>query len=130
MTLRVSDYMNPRLVYLREGDRAEVALGPILDFGIGAIPVLDAAHRPVGVVSLHDLASHPRGGARATEAVATIPMDAALASAAKELANADVQELVVVDPQGRAVGVISAVDLIRGLIGLAAKHRDPVTQAK
>ena len=37
----VGDYMNPRLVYLREGDRPEVALRPMLDFGIHAVPILD-----------------------------------------------------------------------------------------
>ena len=34
MSATVRDCMNPKLVYLREGDRARLALQPILDFGI------------------------------------------------------------------------------------------------
>ena len=126
MNPRVSDFMNPKLVYLREGDRAEVALKPMLDFGISAVPVLDEGHRPVGVVSLRDLASQPKGAARPTDQVLTIAADATLASAARELAHANVHHLIVIDAEGRAVGMISALDVIRGLIGLDSKHPEPI----
>ncbi len=120
MNRTVQDFMNPKLVYLRDGDRPEVALQPILDFGITAVPVLDELHRPVGVVSLRDIVG--RAGRRESETVLTIRANASLASAASQLAEANVHHLVVVDGEARAVGILSALDVLRGLIGLDPKH--------
>ena len=64
MSVTVRDCMNPKLVYVREGDRADLALQPILDFGITVVPVLDEDHRPVGTVSLRDLVN-PNEAAKA-----------------------------------------------------------------
>src|SRR5262245_31322457 len=51
----VANIMNPKLLYIREGDRLALARAQILKFGVTAVPVLDEAHRPVGLVSLRDL---------------------------------------------------------------------------
>lgn len=122
MTAKVRDFMNPKLVYLREGDRAELALQPILDFGITAVPVLNEDHMPVGVVSLRDLVNPARRGDRITERVESIGVDATVADAARALTDADVHHLVVVDHNGRAAGMLSALDLVRALTGVVAKH--------
>jgi CBS domain-containing protein len=114
--------MNPKLVYLREGDRAGLALQPILDFGITAVPVVDDDHKPVGIVSLRDLVDPKREGSRMTELVVKIDVDASIVSAARALADANVHHLVVVDAEGRAAGMISALDIVRALIGVEAKH--------
>jgi len=118
----VRNYMNPKLVYLREGDRAGVALHPILDFSITAVPVVDDDHKPVGIVSLRDLVDPKRQGARMTELVVKIDVDASIVSAARALVDANVHHLVVIDSEGRAAGMISALDVVRALIGVAAKH--------
>jgi CBS domain-containing protein len=55
MPSTVADIMNPKLLYIREGDRRSMARGQILRFGVTAVPVLDDGHRPVGIVSLRDL---------------------------------------------------------------------------
>lgn len=122
MTGTVRDYMNAKLVYLREGDRAETALRPILDFGITAVPVLDENHRPVGVVSLRDLVDERKPEVRATTPVEKIESDASLKAAAQAMTDADVHHLVVVDAEGRASGMISALDVVRGLLGIAPRH--------
>ncbi len=122
MTAKVRDFMNPKLVYLREGDRAELALKPILDFGITAVPVLNEDHEPVGVVSLRDLVNPARRGARITEHVESIGVDDTVANAARALTDADVHHLVVVDHNGRAAGMLSALDIVRALTGVTAKH--------
>jgi CBS-domain-containing membrane protein len=114
--------MNKQLVYLRDGDRVEIAKQPIIDFGITAVPVLDDAHRPVGVVSLRDLVEHGVRATRSTEPVAMVAVDAPITAAAKVLAEANVHHPVVVDSQGTAVGMISALDVVRGLTGLPPLH--------
>jgi CBS domain-containing protein len=122
MNKTVRDFMNPELVYLSEGQREEFALGPILELGITAVPVLDEDHRPVGVVSLRDLVDGHRRGARTTATVETIAIDATIDAAALALTDADVHHLVVVDGSGRAAGMLSAVDIVRAFLGIAPKH--------
>lgn len=122
MTDTVRDFMNSKLVYLQEGDRAELALQPILEFGITAVPVLDEDHRPVGVVSLRDLVDPKRRGARVTVPVESIGRDTSIAEAARAMTDAEVHHLVVVDEDGRAVGMLSTLDLLRAFLGVVAKH--------
>jgi CBS-domain-containing membrane protein len=122
MSATVRDCMNPQLVYVREGDRADLALQPILDFGITAVPVLDEDHRPVGTVSLRDLVNPKRRGEWVTAPAATVAIDAPLAVAARTLADDEAHQVVVVDADGRAAGMLSALDVVRALLGLAAKH--------
>jgi CBS-domain-containing membrane protein len=118
----VRDFMSSKLVYLLEGDHVELALQPILDFGITAVPILDEDHRPVGVVSLRDLANSKRRGERVSAPVEKIGIHEPIAIAALRLTDADVHHLVVVDVDGRAAGMISALDVVRALIGVAPKH--------
>jgi len=122
MAATVRDFMNPQLVYLAAGARPEAAMQPILDFGITAVPVLDDEKRPVGVVSLRDLV-HARGARPAvTEAVVSVGVDEPLGAAARKLAEKGLHHVVVIDAEGRAVGMLSALDVMRGLLGLEAKH--------
>ncbi len=126
MNASVRTFMNPKLVYLREGDRSKIALQPILEFGITAVPVLDDAHKPIGVVSLRDIVGRsdtktaPRE--RMSEPALTIGIDAPILDAAHALARANVHHLVVVDANGCAAGMLSSLDVVRALIGLEAVH--------
>jgi CBS domain-containing protein len=117
----VGDYMNRHLVYLRGGDRIELARKPMLELGLTAVPILDEEHRPVGVVTLGDLS---KPGARAKEGgyVHTVLATASVAEAARRLVADDVHHLVVVDAQGAAVGMLSSSDVVRALIGAPPKH--------
>lgn len=119
--MRVSDYMNRHLVYLRAGDRLEVARRPMLDLGLTAVPILDEEHRPVGVVTLRDL-SEDRRDRHASDDVRTIAESAEVEEAARLLVAADVHHLVVVDARGAAVGMISSMDVVRALVGAPPKH--------
>jgi CBS domain-containing protein len=118
----VRDHMNPHLVYIREGDRAGLALKPILEFGITAVPVVDDDHKPVGVVSLRDLVDPKRQGKRMSEPVLSIRVEASIHAAASAMADANVHHLVVIDSNGHVAGMISSLDVVRALIGLEAKH--------
>ncbi len=116
----VGDYMNPRLVYLREGDRPEVALRPMLDFGIHSVPILDDEHRPVGMVTLRELVE-PRPGAP-KQAPWTIHVAATIEEAAKVMVDHDLHHLIVTDEHGHAVGNLSTLDVVRGLVAASPHH--------
>lgn len=115
----VADIMNAKLLYLREGDRLTLARSKILELGITAVPILDDAHRPVGVVSLRDLHRDP---VVVSTPVHTVPASTSVFDAARALGRLDVHHLVVVDARGVAVGMVSAVDIVRDLAGLEPRH--------
>jgi CBS domain-containing protein len=119
---RVRDIMNPTVVYLREGSRAAIALKPILEFGITAVPVLDEDERPVGIVSLRDLMKAPNERPEVSRQVFSVHDDANVDTAAKVLAESGVHHLVVIDGHGCAVGMLSALDVLRAISGLPPKH--------
>lgn len=106
---------------------------------ISAVPVIDEEGRPVGVISEGDLlpkeaefaalhrgawvdARHPVRDLRRVEAVGaadlmsspvvTITPDASVALAARRMRDARVKRLIVVGPDGRAMGLISRADII------------------
>jgi CBS domain-containing protein len=55
-----SDLMTTNLVSVREHATLREALGLLIDKGFSAAPVIDAAGRPVGVLSRSDLLVHDR----------------------------------------------------------------------
>jgi CBS domain-containing protein len=119
MPTSVRDHMNPKVLYLREGDHLELVLRPMLQFGVTAVPLLDGEHRPVGLVSLRDLFP----GEHHSPRPAFLLLDStSVHKAARALGKASVHHAVVVDAAGRAVGMISALDLLRALVGLPADH--------
>ena len=126
ITPLVCDYMNTNLVYLREGDRPSVARKPMLDFGVSAVPILDETHRPVAIVTFRDLAEQPADPH--PSAVHTIAASATLEDAARVLARNEVHHLVVVDGAGKALGILSSLDVVRGLIELPAHHPEKTTK--
>jgi CBS domain-containing protein len=122
-TCTVSDFMSRDLLYIGEGVRLDLAKSHILDFGVTAVPVLDEEHHPIGVVSLRDLV-RGEGRPRMSSPARCVPADASLDHAARILAEDNLHHLVVVDGTGRAVGMLSALDILRALVGLpAAAHR-------
>ncbi len=122
MSATVRDCMNPKLVSLREGDRARLALQPILDFGITTVPVVDEEHKPVGTVALRDLVNPKHHGDWVTTPAPTVAIDTAIVVAGRMLADSDLHQVVVVDADGRAVGMLSALDVVRALLGIPARH--------
>jgi len=117
----VADIMNPKVLYIREGDRLTLARRKILEFGITAVPILDDTHRPVGVVSLRDLDSDPERPST-TGTVVSVRGDASVEDAAKRLADENVHHLVVIDELGVAIGMVSSLDVVRAFVGMAASH--------
>lgn len=116
--------MNPELFSLREEERVEDALAYLLVLGVGGCPVLDAAGRPVGMVSLRDLLRRDGDyvGQRMSRPVASASAGSAVDEAARLIGETGFHRLVVVDAEGRAVGIVSAIDLVRALAGLPASR--------
>lgn len=119
----VRDIMNSKLLYIRDGDRLALARRQILRFGVTAVPVLDEQHRPVGVVSLRDLAEE-EDQIKVSAPVKTVREDLDVTEAGKQMVEHGLHHLVVVDGKGVAVGMVSSIDCLASLVGLPVRHPD------
>lgn len=117
----VRDIMNARLLYVRDGDRMTLVRSKIIQFGVTGVPVLDENHRPVGFVSLRDIDSDGHT-VKTSEPAITVRDTDTIEAGAKKLAESDCHHLVVVDAKGEAVGMVSAVDFLREMTGVAVRH--------
>ena len=127
MALTVEEIMNPELFSMAETEAAHNALRYLVTMGISGAPVLARDGRPVGVVSWRDLAlAEPDRELR--EVMSHPPVKIAAAAfideAAKTMAQRGCRRLVVVDKDGFMVGVVSSIDVLRGLTGVPATHPD------
>ena len=121
----VSDLMNPELFATRISDDVGDTLAMILRLGITAAPVVDAEGMPIGVISLRDLAAASPGdvvGTHMTSPACTIAADAQLEDAARVMGATEYHHLVVVDADSRTCGFLSALDVVRGLVGMTSEH--------
>jgi CBS domain-containing protein len=115
----VKDVISGDLFRLRPGDSTADALSGILGLGITGAPVVDHEGRPLGMLSLRDLLPPKKGDRvvdRMSAPAAVVREDRPLAEAGRLLVETGYRRLVVVDSGGRAVGVVSALDLVRGLL--------------
>jgi hypothetical protein len=121
----VREIMNPELFNVGPEVPVASTREGILAMGITAAAVLDGNQRPLGVASLRDLVDAPDGAPtseRMTAPAVVVRDDARIADAALLIGETGYRHLVVVDETGRAVGMVSAVDLVRALSGLPAQH--------
>lgn len=119
-----AERMNPYLVALHEGDLVGFALDYLRNMGLHAAPVLDDDRCPVGVATLPDLAGLPAHVAVGTSCrgeVVSVEDSATLREVAELIDDTGLHHVVVVR-DGRAVGILSAVDVVRGLIGSRSVH--------
>lgn len=121
----VEEIMNRELFTLRPDEPVEQARRYLLALGITGAPVVDENGRPLGLLSLRDTLGGPPGARareRMTSPAVTVREDATIPEAAQTLVETRRHRLVVVDEAGRAVGMVSSVDLVAGLLGLPASH--------
>jgi CBS domain-containing protein len=132
------ELMTPGPISLRENATVVEAVELLTRRGISAAPVIDAAGRPIGVLSRTDILIHDRGavdyvrpsGEDAGDAAAgklvrardiMTPMvfcvspDASAARVVRDLVELKVHRLFVVDNNGTLLGVISVLDVLRHL---------------
>ena len=122
MALKVGEVMNRELASVHERDHVDTVRDSILAMGITSMPVLDDGRHPIGMWSLRDLVDPLVDTPSMRRPVLTVSADATIEQAARLLSETDFHHLVVVDSAGRAVGMVSSVDLLRGVLGLPARH--------
>ena len=123
MSVKVREIMNRELFKVGPNAATSDVLNSILALGITGAPVVDDQGRPLGMVSLRDLvAATGTPSDLMTRPAVTIEEDARVAEAGHRLAETGRHRLIVVDAEGRAIGVVSALDVLRGLLGLPITH--------
>ena len=103
---------------VRPTDDSEGALGGLLARGLDAAPVVDPQRRLLGFFSVRDGLRRP--GSLVSEAMTSpaqaIAEDATLEAAGRALEQGSLQRAAAIDTEGRVVAVITASDVLRGLL--------------
>ncbi|WP_406100804.1 CBS domain-containing protein [Streptomyces sp. NBC_01003] len=116
----VADLMAPTAISVQRGTPFKEIARLLDEFDITAVPVVDEAEHPVGVVSEADLL-HKRVAGRGSPTAADIMTSPAITAApewsvvraARVMGRHSVKRLPVVDAAGRLVGVLSRRDLVQ-----------------
>jgi CBS domain-containing protein len=126
-TLRVADVMTIDPITVASDASIEVAERLLRVNRITGLPVLDPNGDLVGVISQTDLllAGRPsiemalrnrpsglRVGELMSSPALTVPLDAPLREAARQMRDGRVHRLVAVDEDGRPVGVLASMDFV------------------
>lgn len=146
MTMRVRDVMREAVVAVTADSSFADVVATLKGFGVGAVPVIDAGRRVLGVVSEEDLlVAETRGGApggragRAGAATAgelmtapavTVTPGTPVRRAASLMHDRRVRQLPVVDPvHGRVLGIVRRSDLLKVFNRPASELRAAVRRA-
>jgi len=130
-TTVVADIMTPRVHACRATDTLEHAARLMWDHDCGAIPIVDARGRAIGMITDRDVCmaayiqGRPLGQIPVTVAGArrihSVRPDASLAVAQETMKMHRVRRLAVIDLGGNLVGMLSLADIAR----VARSSRDP-----
>jgi CBS domain-containing protein len=124
-TPTVADLMSGSPIVVAEDDTIASVAELLADYGISGLPVVDAGHHLVGVISQTDLvrlrgSTPPWTGWHGvlvrdlmSSPASTIPASASADDAARQMTSESVHRLVVVDRRRTPIGVISGSDLVR-----------------
>jgi CBS domain-containing protein len=119
----VDEIMNREVLAVRSDTPVRQVRDLFRAFAVGAVPVVDDAQRPCGFLSLRDvLEAEGTAGQRMTKPAMCVATSATIDQAARQLASTGRHHLVVVDGAGVAVGMLSTLDLLRGVMGLPTRH--------
>lgn len=123
MARTVDEIMNRELLTVRPGTTIREVRDLLRSFSVGAVPVVDDASRPLGVLSLRDMLEADGVAAeRMARPAICVSMSTRIDHAAHQLAASDMHHLIVVDGAGAAVGMLSTLDLLRAVLGVPARH--------
>jgi CBS domain-containing protein len=122
MNAKVADLMTESVVTTEPHASIEHVRGMLQRNKVGAVPVVDPEGHPIGIVSATDLVPSLKADSPVstimTEKVYTVPKYDDVSIAARIMRNHKIHRVVVTHEQ-KAVGVISAFDLLE----LVENHR-------
>jgi CBS domain-containing protein len=109
------------------GDLADAAARRMREVRLGTLVVVDANHRPLGIVTDRDLATRCVGERRdaartrladvMSNPVAWIHSGSSVSAALDEMARLGVRRLAVIDDRDRIVGVVALDDVLLAVHG-------------
>lgn len=122
--MKIDQLMHGDVKCCRPEDSLDTAAKMMWDFDIGALPVVDAASRVVGMITDRDIcmAAYTQGrklgelsveGAMARKVIACHTGDA-IESARGLMADNQIRRLPVIDVEGRLAAILTLDDLARG----------------
>src|SRR5688572_30558839 len=116
-----AEVMNRQFFHASPSDTIPVLLQEMAGLGLGSVPVLDSAGRPVGVATTAeierclDIDELIEG---LEHAPVCIDQNAPIEIAARALARQPSSSLIIVDAHGTAVGALSPVELLEAVLGV------------
>ena len=121
--MNVSKIMSQNVQSCRPGDNLETAAGIMWNHDLGCLPVLNAAHEIVGMITDRDIcmACYTQGlpprnirvSAAMSQAVFSCRPDETVNDVAEKLSSHQVRRLPVLESDGKMVGIVSLHDLAR-----------------
>jgi len=123
MSRSIQEIMNRELLVVVPETPAEAIRELFRTFAIKAIPVVDDAQHPIGMVTAESvLVEGGTAGSRMSRPATCVEGSTSVSEAARRLALANGHHLVVVDGASVAVGIVSVLDILRALVGIPAHH--------
>jgi CBS domain-containing protein len=125
MAKYVHEIMNREVLMFPAEETVGNTLADLQALAISGAPVVDAATKPVGVVSWRDLVAGPPAAHladRMTSPAVVVTATETIAHAADVLAERGIHRLFVVDQHGTLIGALSIIDVLRALTGKAVRH--------
>jgi hypothetical protein len=123
MSRCIKEIMNGELLAVASETPVQAVRELLRTFAISAVPVLNEERRPLGLVTAGAVLDGSGTAAdRMSRPAMCIEGSTDIEEAGRQLAQADAHHLVVVDSAGVAVGIVSALDILRGVLGIPAHH--------
>lgn len=128
MSKTAAEIMDQDFPYASQNDSILGLLHEMDHRGLGCAPVLDLAGHPLGMAtvreieschSVKELTDHLKRSA------VSVPQNVSIEEAAQTLARNGAESLVLLDESGVAVGALSALDLLRAMLGFDIAFREP-----
>jgi len=115
--------MNRELVAVGPETPAQTVRDLLRAYAVSSIAVVDDGRRPLGMVSACSvLDSAGTAGERMSRPAKCVDTAQGIERVARMLAAENTHVLVVVDGAGSAVGIVSALDVMRAMVGVPAHH--------
>jgi CBS domain-containing protein len=121
--MRVSDIMTPNLVCCESESPARDAARLMCENDVGAIPVLDAQKRPVGILTDRDIACRAVAADRdarqvpvreiMSKPVVSVTPETEVDEACEIMERHQLRRVLVVDEAGAVAGIVALADIAR-----------------